>query len=239
MSKELQEKVAEYSRTKSPTIAKEIMVMVEPKIEAQVKKWSGSIPEYIIRAEAHKATKRALDTYNPNYGTSFTTHLYNHLQTISRVVYENQNIIRLPEHMVQDITTYKNATAEFYSEHGYDPSIKELQDSLKWPTTKIKKMQQSIQGATPQSAGTYLQDEMELEVLAKETLVEIMNELDFEEQRIFSELTGFNSRGDKVFKPKSDTEVCKTLHITRSQLAYRKKQMETKIKKVLRAVRGY
>lgn len=228
---ELKLKVEEYRNTGNTAIAREILSSLEPKIEAQVAKWSGSIPEHVIRGEAYRAAKRALDSYNPNMGASFNTHLYNHLQTISRRVYMDQNVVRLPEYRTPDINSYKAAGAELYSQNGYFPTSQELANSLGWSKAKVKQIEVSLKGAAPESSAEYMKDIIDSDQ-EKEILKEIINELDFQDKELFKALTGCNSNGEVKKEPLSDSAAVKKFGLSRSQLAYRKRGIQRVIDKV-------
>lgn len=229
----LDDKVLEYQRTKNKKLLKEIMTEIAPKVKAKANVWSGSLPDHVLMAEGYKSAKKAVDSYDPTKGTAFTTHLYSYLQGISRAVHSHQNIVRLPEYLVPEVRTYQEAYTQFYSDNGYKPNTQELSERLKWPEAKVLKFDKSLGGAVQESSAVFLADINNEQAFDPNVIRILMTEFTPEEKELFSLLTGFNSRGKEVNKPLSDTAVTKKLKISRSQLAYRKKNLENRLRQLL------
>lgn len=74
---------------------------LKPLITTEVNKWAPSGVDLAgLNIDAHNFAIDAIKTFNPNKGVQLNTHVTNNLKKISRVVIENQNVIRVPEDQI-------------------------------------------------------------------------------------------------------------------------------------------
>lgn len=71
----------------------------KPNIQKAISKFNGSgVSKDILEAKADNILMDAFKSYDSSSGTSFETHLYNHLRGLYREVNNMQNIVKIPEH---------------------------------------------------------------------------------------------------------------------------------------------
>lgn len=88
--------------------------MYHPHIMKAVGKYSGSgVDKGILEAKAEALAFKAANSFNPDKGVQFETHLYNNLMGLYRTVNSNQGIARLSENKKLDYS--KNPESEIYS----------------------------------------------------------------------------------------------------------------------------
>jgi DNA-directed RNA polymerase specialized sigma subunit len=190
-----------YQQTQSPELGKSLLQEHKDIIDHHVKKWSGILPDVIIQKHANAYALDAFKTFDPNKGASLNTHMYNHLSKLSRLNYENQNVVKIPEHQILQIRNFNDTVAHLKDKFNREPTYEEIADHMVIPVAHVKKIalnsgrkdftydsdhediQQGDIEANPQTL--YLQD--------------TFSRLPKDQQQQFQDLTGYN--GATVLKP--------------------------------------
>ena len=129
----------------------ELLISLAPIIERSVGQWSGStVPAYILRARATNLVVEALDEWDPKIA-KMNTHLINRLQKLSRIVYEHQNVARIPESRATKVGIFQAAEGALQDTFGREPSVAELSDYLSWNPKEVQKIQKDIRREIPSS----------------------------------------------------------------------------------------
>lgn len=188
-----------------------LMRAVAPVISQQVRLWSGQTPTGALEIEAKTLALDAFRTYDPSAGTALASHVTNRLAKLSRFVYSNQNMVRIPEHRQLAVNHLWKAETELAGDLGRPPSVAELADKLKWSPRLVTKTLQSRTGehvgSRDEGTGLYGIDtsrELGLHVAYASMTPE--------EQRFFDAMTGW---GGKPAKNKD--QVLRDLKITPRQ----------------------
>jgi len=127
---------------KDPTnkeIEQKLLDMHGSYIKANINKWAGIVPDIIIHSYGKKYALDAFKTYNPIKG-SINTHLYNNISQLSRLIYQHQNAIRLPEQQIQLIGKVNASRDILTDELGREPTTEEIADNLSLPKAHIAKV---------------------------------------------------------------------------------------------------
>ena len=132
-----------WKTSRSPEDLRVLSKSMEPVIYAETQRWGGQIPDYALRANANLYMLKAFETYDPNSGAALSTHVINHLRKLSREVYKNQDIVRMPENMKIESTTIFRAKQELSGQLGRDPTNEELADHLGWSLSRISRVERS------------------------------------------------------------------------------------------------
>jgi DNA-directed RNA polymerase specialized sigma subunit len=129
----------------------ELMHSLAPLIERSVSQWSGSsIPSYILRARATNLVKEALDDWNPSL-SQMNTHIINRLQKLSRLVYEHQNVARIPESRAAKIGAFQAGVGDLTDTLKREPSTAEIADHLSWDVKEVARLQKEMRKEIPSS----------------------------------------------------------------------------------------
>jgi DNA-directed RNA polymerase specialized sigma subunit len=198
-----------------------------PLIGKEVGRWSGAISSVPLTIEARRLAVEALHSYDPKFGASLGTHVTNRLQKLSRIVYESQNLARIPELALLRINTLNSATKELEAHHGREPTIDELADHLSWSQASIKKLQpfrhaENIESLTTLPVSGNAEDDS--------NIVYIYHGLAPADQKLFEHLTGYG--GAEKLNAK---QLAKKLEMNVGQLNYAKKKLVTRIQEMQKA----
>ncbi len=111
---------------------------LKPLVYRETTKWQAAAPPAVLESKARELVVDALDKYNPNMGAAIGTHVTSRLRKLSRSVYPQQNIVRLPENKQLMYHAYNSAHTELTERHGREPTHTELSDYTGWPKKQVK-----------------------------------------------------------------------------------------------------
>ena len=136
----------QWNDSKDPYKLDELLTSYRPMIKSTVRKWSGGgISDSVLRSKAEVQAIKAFQSYNPDKGTGLGTHVFNNMKKVSRVVYENQNVSRIPEHRITKIGTFNNVRSFLEGKLDREPTSQELATELSWSLKDVNKMERSLQ----------------------------------------------------------------------------------------------
>lgn len=110
----------------------ELIDQLSPLIYHEVQRASGSLPTSALAAEAKKWTVKAVQSYDPDKGTTLSTHVMNYLPKVRRMNYKFQNAVRLPENMQLQFHEYNKALNDLSEQLNREPTPDELAHRLGW-----------------------------------------------------------------------------------------------------------
>ena len=190
-----------YQHSKSPEIGQQLLDEHKATIDKHVVKWQGVLPNIVIQKNAEKYALDAFASYDPNRGADIKTHLFNHLSKLSRLNYENQNVVKIPEHQIRQIRNFNDAVSHLTDTLNREPTHEEIADHMVIPVNHVRRIAYHVnrkdytydadhedmqQGdIQDNSKSLYIQDNY--------------NRLLPQEQEQFKDLTGYN--GAVVLKP--------------------------------------
>lgn len=193
---------------------------LSPLIYAEVKRTSGTLPTAALSAEAKKWAFKAIQTYDPDKGTTISTHVVNYLQKTRRLNYKFQNAVRLPENMQLKYHEFNHARVMLEDELNREPSDEELAKKLGWSKPQTVKFKNSLYNDLIESNSERPSEFVQFNNQA--ILMEhITGQLDHQEQFILD-----NS------KTLSSTELAAKLGVNLNRLNYLKSKLIAKIKKI-------
>ncbi len=183
-----------YQQSNSPELAQKLLDEHKQTIDKHITKWSGVLPDVVIKKHAHRYALDAFQSYDASKGASIQTHLFNHLSKLSRLNYENQNVVKIPEHQILQIRNYKDAVAHLNDKLNRAPSHEEVADHMVMPVNHI----QRLSGHVNRKDYTYDSDHEDMQQGDIQTdpralyIKDTFSHLAPKEQQQFQDLTGYN-----------------------------------------------
>jgi len=214
-----------------PGALKPLMSALAPVIFSQTKMWKGQVPDYALDRTAQSLALKALYSYDPNKGAALNTHVTNGLRKISRTVYQNQDIIRLPEDKKLESQAIFKSTQALEDELGRTPSDMELADDLGWNVNKVRKSQGlgvNELVSSLDAGGLSLGDNGDSDRKLRDTIHYVYAGLPPTDQVIFEHSTGFSGKPRKTA-----LQISKMVKMSPGQVHQRKKSIADMLKKVM------
>lgn len=229
-----------WQKTNHPNDMKGLLRAFDPLITKFTSQYRHSgIPHQALEAEAKINAVKAFKTYDPSKGTQLNTHVTNYLQKTQRLVMENKELTRIPEHRQTRISTYMNVRDLLRDKLGRDPNMHELHDELAagwgvtdkanpWSTAEIERMEKELHKTLLSSVDS-LQENAVQEPSKESKLIDyVYYELSPVEKSVFEYLTGRNG------KPRLDgISIAKKLNLTQSRVSRMRAKIAEKFEKYL------
>ena len=197
--------ILKYKATNDPKIGQQLLELHAPIINQHVQKWSGTIPDIVIRKYADQYALDGFRTYDPSKA-QIQTHLYNHLSRLSRLNYANQNVVQIPEHQIRQISSFNQSINHLRDTLDREPTQEEIADHMGIPVSHVAKLAKNIRKefsfdsnfegySTGQLLGINgISDSIKL------NLHDTLNRMAPEDRAKFNDITGFE--GTKPLTPK-------------------------------------
>jgi len=134
-----------------PIATQEMMRDIDPIIQSYVNKWSmgGNVPRVALEMRAKTLALKALKDFDPNRGVNVKTYLYSRMAPISRLVYANQNMGKIPEARIMLIGKYKNSRQRLMDDLGREPSTAEIADHMSVPMKHVSLLESELKPEFP------------------------------------------------------------------------------------------
>lgn len=218
-----------WKKNPSDTNASALLTQVNPLVQRETNKWSGTLARPLLETEGKRLAMGAFETYDPSKGAALGTHVVNSLQKMSRLSYANQNVARLPENKMLMFHTYHLGHSTLQDELGRAPTSDELADHLGWSMKHLTAFRKDIShqellesgGVEGSDAGLFVAEEQD------HTVDFIHHGLPPQQKAIFEHLTGYG--GAEVL---SNQEIQKKLGITQGVYSYQKEKLLNHIEAV-------
>lgn len=205
-----------------------LLKAVDPLIQREVNKWSGSLARPLLETEGKRLAMEAFHSYDPNKEAALGTHVVNQIQRMSRLSYANQNVARLPENKMLQYHAFTMSHATLQDQLGRPPNADELADHLGWSLKGLAKFRKEVghrelleSGGTESGTGTLAVDETDHMVDF------IHHDLPARQKAIFEHLTGYG--GTEVL---DNQAIQKKLGLTQGQYSYDKKNLIDHVNRV-------
>ena len=93
------DKILEWQRTKDPALFLDILKKFNPMIHKTVNQYQTTgLAKPTLQTRAKAEFINAISTYNPEYKTKPSTHIWNNLRKVQRTASESITSGRIPEH---------------------------------------------------------------------------------------------------------------------------------------------
>jgi len=90
---------------------------------------------------------KAIEKFEPAKEFKFSTYATRWIkQSITKAIADMSKHVRIPVHLIDEISSYNKAYQELFQRFGREPTSKEIGERLKFPIKKIKKLEEVIFG---------------------------------------------------------------------------------------------
>lgn len=214
-----------WVKSKSKQDLANLLKVLNPLIQKEVNRASGSLPKAVLEAEAKKWAIEAIKKFNPNSGTVLSTYVTHYLQKVRRLNYEHQNMSRIPESRHLEYGTFKNSLETLRDQLAREPTDTELASHLNWKPFAVKKFKGMLYEDHFESGSDKPSEASKFD-FEKTKFDYIQGHLDDQEKIIMKSLTA----SDK--KRKSSAELAAELGVNQNRLSYLKTKMKKKIRTI-------
>ena len=190
-----------YQQTNDPSLGQKLLDEHKVTIDKHIQKWQGVLPDIVIQKHAHKYALEAFKSFDASKGANINTHLFNHLSKLSRLNYEHQNVVKIPEHQILQIRNYQDTVAHLTDRFDREPTHEEIADHMVIPVAHVKRLAQNIgrKDYTYDSDDPEIQQATEVENPEALYIKDNFTRLGKNEQQQFRELTGYQD--SDILKP--------------------------------------
>ncbi|RTL07824.1 hypothetical protein EKK58_01365 [Candidatus Dependentiae bacterium] len=126
---------------KKPTV-EQLLTEHKRLIESEAARYAKFVPLHVVTAEAYRLAKEAAQSFKPESGNKFSTHLVNSLKKLSRISTKYGGILRVPENKQFRIHKLNQAEEELRNEYGRPPSMAELAQATGMGLSEITGLKQ-------------------------------------------------------------------------------------------------
>lgn len=196
---------------KRPDKLKPLLDQLKPLIESRQAQFRQleSIPQSAVKAELHRQTLKALETYDPSRNVPLSVHVYNNLKGANKFVYDYQNIGRIPAARARKVGDFQSAFKELEEQLGRPPTSVELADKLGWPISEVSRMTTQLRrDLLPIEGSSAEQVTSNMIPPVREVMDLLPYELDPFEQAVYEYTFGYG--GKPVLETKDIAKVLKT-----------------------------
>ncbi len=138
---------------RAPELLQPLMQRYNPLFARKTKEWKApAVGEAAFKMELQKHFIGAAETFDPNRGVAFNTHVQTRLQKAKRFNAKHQNIGYIPEGQAKNIGPLQSAQNTLFEELGREPTHAELAEHLKMPESRVATLVQSLRKDVPSSA---------------------------------------------------------------------------------------
>lgn len=174
--------------------AKELYKQMKGLVHGQTNKYRYSgIPMVTVESKGREQFKKALDTYDPSFGTQLSTHVTNYMKSVGNYVRDYKDFARIPQHRSRKIDNFSKTKAEMEVDLGREPSCQEMSEELKWDMNEVERMEKELK--RDELSGTSLQESLfsqdfDQDAKTKEVIDLVYSELGGREQTVMEYLLG-------------------------------------------------
>lgn len=195
-----------------------LLQQVNPLVQKEVNRWSGTLARPVIELEAKRLAMEAMGTYQPTRGAAVGTHVMNRLRKLSRLPYTHQNAARMPEYQTLKFHTHNLAKTALEDKLGRSPTIDELSKELSWPKPYLANFQKSLRQEFIESGVPAPM--FDIDSGEAGTVDFVYNDLSPTQKELFQYSTGYG--GAKVL---TNPQIMRKMRMTQGQLSYQKRRL--------------
>lgn len=218
-----------WKRSHSQQDLQALLDHLQPVINQQVTRWSGSLARPMLETQAKVLATEAIKTYNPARGAALATHVTNRLQKLSRTVYTHTQAARLPEHKAIGMASFSVAQDSLQNELGREPSHIELADHLGWSVNRVGAFQKAYARKELLASGEFNPSQFPIADEQDPIIGFVYHDMAPGTQKLFEHITGYNDA-----TVLSNNELMRKFKMTQGQVSYQKRKLKTLFKTALK-----
>lgn len=216
-----------WNTTKKSSDLSKLYKNINPLIHHNINPLKGAISDTVLMAEAKLNAMKAFKSFDPNKGIKLSTHVTNHLKKTNRIVYNNMELLKVPEQRRIKFKNYEATHTNLEEELGRPPSMDELSTSLGWSRSEVARHKseswKELSASNPNVSDAGFHDD------ANNTIVSyVYNDLTPKYQTIFEMTTGYGGKREI-----GNQDIMKKLKISQGQLSYAKTKIKKSFQKAL------
>lgn len=123
--------------------ADQLLIEHKRLIESEAARYAKFVPLHVVTAEAYRLAKEAAESFKPESGNKFSTHLVNSLKKLSRISTKYGGILRVPENKQFRIHKMNQAEEELQNEYGRPPTMAELSQATGMSLAELTGLKQA------------------------------------------------------------------------------------------------
>ncbi len=190
-----------------------LMKQMAGAMQSQIGRWVAIVPKTLLENEAKKLALQAFNSYNPTLGVALNTHLTNWLLKLSRIAYERQSSVSVPEHKRISYNQLKQLKTTLEEQLGFPPTTGHLADHLGISEKKILTLLSEVEKKELLESEEHPETSTSTE---EEKLIDFaFHDMTPTQQNIFKLKTGYSNTIRK-----NNNEIIKQLGISQGQLSY-------------------
>jgi DNA-directed RNA polymerase specialized sigma subunit len=148
--------IAEWQKTKDPVLFSQLMTRFNPIVHSAVNRFKTvGVAPATLRAQATAQVIRAMNTYDPTKNTQPSTHIWNNMMKIQRTATESLMSGHVPEYRSMKRSTFTIVRDNLTDRLGYEPSVDEMADELKWSKKETARMNAELGGEVTASGADF------------------------------------------------------------------------------------
>ncbi len=138
---------------RTPELLQPLMQRYQPLINRKEKEWRApAVAPAAFKAELTKHFIGAAQSFDPDRGVAFNTHVQNRIQKAKRFNAKHQNVGYIPEGQARNIGPLQQAHNELTEQFGRAPTAEELGQHLGMPTSKVTGLMKAMRKDVPSSS---------------------------------------------------------------------------------------
>lgn len=221
-----------HSGGRTPEGLQPLIKRYEPLLARKTREWRApAVAEAAFKMELKKHLIGAAETFDPERGVAFNTHLQNRLQKAKRFNAKYQNVGYIPEGQARNIGPLQAAQNELSEQFGREPTHSEIGAHLGMPVPKVTELMLAMRKDVPSSI--FETDPAAFGTSRESDVIRLMQRsptdyLTHEESQVFNHIYGPGGQ------PKGDTSttaLAARLGMSQPKISRLKTSIGSKIKK--------
>ena len=145
-------KIKQWQENHDPSALASLVIRFQPIVNSVVNKYrTTGVSTNTLRAKASTQLLKAIRTYDDSHGTVPTTHIWNQLQKVQRTAGESLQSGHIPEYRNIKKSTFVTVRDNLTDRLGYEPSIKQMSEEMRWSQAEVQRMNEELAGEVPAS----------------------------------------------------------------------------------------
>lgn len=133
----------QWKKEPSSANRKAVLDTVLPVVDTALKSHVGGDENY--RTRALILASEAMHSYDPKRGASLSSHVFSHLQRLSRVRASREQTLKIPENVRFDWSAVRRAETELEAREGRPPTLTEVADETGLSVKRISKARRAME----------------------------------------------------------------------------------------------